>query len=244
MIFSLGQPNDICNMNCFQNVCFFLEKNIMKLKQKSNRASSALEILDNGQHPGNSTTNFPILTSSNDTDTTISTLNDNNLLIPSNNNTLTSSSSQHNNNSTTTTTNNNISTLTSTSNHYPGGRKSTSDVWKYAKKLNDGTTAKCNICDFTCVMSAHSTSSIRYHLIRKHQKQDLVIDSSSSNKPKISEEFKRELHALCYNAIVVDHRTFNDLRKNGIMAIFNKLCPGKTIFSNIIYLSVLLMHGL
>jgi hypothetical protein len=192
----------------------------------------------------------------------MSTLNDKSSLISSNNNTLTSStnindatsssSSINNNNSTssinihntTTTSNNNIPILTSTSNYYPGGRKSTSNVWKYAKKSDDGTIATCQSCDFTCVISAHSTSSIRYHLIHKHNKQDLIINSSPSKKPRISESFKRELHSLCYNSIVVDHRPFNDLRKKGIMAIFNKLCPGIIIFSNIICESVLLKDGL
>ena len=140
-----------------------------------------------------------------------------NPVIPSisNNNTLTPSLS-----------NNGILALASSSD-YLVARKSSSDVWKYAKKSDDGKLALCQLCSYSCSMASHSTSTIRYHLIYKHDKQDLLIDSSpSSAKPSVSERFKREIHALCYNAIVIDHRPFNDLRKKGIMAIFNKLCPG------------------
>ncbi|CAF4049657.1 unnamed protein product [Rotaria sp. Silwood2] len=74
---------------------------------------------------------------------------------------------------------------------------------------------------------SHSTSTIRYHLIRQHDKYDLIISpSSSSSKSKVSQHLKNELHSLCYNAIIIDHRPFNDMRKPGLLAIFNKLCPG------------------
>ena len=140
-----------------------------------------------------------------------------NHLMPfiSNNNTMTPSSL-----------NNGTLTLAS-SNDYFVARKFSSGVWKYAIKSDDGKLALCQLCNYSCSMASHSTSTIRYHLIHKHDKQDLIIDSSSSStKPSVSERFKREIHALCYNAIVMDHRPFNELRKKGIMAIFNKLCPG------------------
>jgi len=115
-------------------------------------------------------------------------------------------------------------------NNYSIGRKSSSNVWQYAIKSGDGKTAICQLCIYTCALVSHSTSTIRYHLIHQHNKQDLIINSSSSSssstKPHISEQFKREVHNLCYKAIVIDHRPFNDLRKQGILAIFNKLCPG------------------
>lgn len=110
------------------------------------------------------------------------------------------------------------------------GRKFSSKVWLYATKSDDGKTAMCNLCDYACSSKSHSTSTIRNHLIRKHKKNELIItESSSKSTPKISERFKREMHSLCYNAIITDNRPFNDFRKKGLLAIFKKLCPGMII---------------
>ncbi|CAF2167234.1 unnamed protein product [Rotaria magnacalcarata] len=110
------------------------------------------------------------------------------------------------------------------------GRKSSSDVWFYATKSDDGQLPTCKLCNYTCTSSSHSTLTIRYHLIRKHKKHDLLntIASSSTNKNKISEHLKKELHELCYNAVITDSRTFNDFRKEGMMTIFDRLTPGYT----------------
>ncbi|CAF3791041.1 unnamed protein product, partial [Rotaria sordida] len=108
-----------------------------------------------------------------------------------------------------------------------GGRKLTSKVWLYAKKSDDGQEASCLLCDYTCSCQSHSTSTIRQHLIIKHNKLDLILKSSSVlAKVKISEALKNELHQLCYYAIIKDGRPFNDLNKMGIIALINKLCPG------------------
>ncbi|CAM4765360.1 unnamed protein product [Rotaria magnacalcarata] len=110
------------------------------------------------------------------------------------------------------------------------GRKSSSDVWFYATKSDDGQLPTCKLCNYTCTSSSHSTLTIRYHLIRKHKKHDLLntIASSSTNKNKISEHLKKEPHELCYNAVITDSRTFNDFRKEGMMTIFDRLTPGYT----------------
>ena len=134
--------------------------------------------------------------------------------------------------------NNSVSLPVSNNNHRsrppnknnPNGRKISSNVWLYAMKSDDNKQAVCRLCGFTCTTSSHSTSSIRHHLIRQHDKYDLIINSSPSKNASISERFKRELHDLCYNAIVMDHRPFNDLRKKGIMTVFNRLCPGMIDF--------------
>ncbi|CAF4825681.1 unnamed protein product [Rotaria sp. Silwood1] len=126
-------------------------------------------------------------------------------------------------------TNTDISTVTSTplSQQNIGGRKLTSRVWLYAKKSDDGQEAACLLCDYTCSCRSHSTSTIRQHLIIKHNKLDLILKSSSVlAKFKISEGLKNELHQLCYYAIIKDGRPFNDLNKIGITALINKLCPG------------------
>ncbi|CAF1458616.1 unnamed protein product [Adineta steineri] len=113
-------------------------------------------------------------------------------------------------------------------NNNSNGRRSTSNVWRYATKSEDGKTATCHLCDFKCATSGHSTSTIRYHLIRRHNKTELIIttEPASAPKPAISSFYKKELHALCYNAIVMDHRPFNDLRKKGITMVFQKMCAG------------------
>ncbi|CAF3997905.1 unnamed protein product [Rotaria magnacalcarata] len=111
------------------------------------------------------------------------------------------------------------------------GRKSSSEVWLYATKSDDGQLATCKLCNYTCTSSSHSTSTIRYHLIRKHKKHNFLLNttaSSSTNKIKISEHLKKELHELCYNAVITDSRTFNDFRKEGMLAIFDRLMPGYT----------------
>ena len=46
----------------------------------------------------------------------------------------------------------------------------------------------------------------------------------------ISQALKKELHQLCYSAIIKDGRPFNDLNKSGITALINKLCPGIFFF--------------
>ena len=69
-------------------------------------------------------------------------------------------------------------------------QKFSSNVWLYATKSDDGCIARCNLCDYTCSSKSHSTSTIRYHLIHKHKKHDLVINqSSSTSTPKIRERF-------------------------------------------------------
>ncbi len=146
--------------------------------------------------------------------------------LPSSNDDIPPRQTSSDNHSAPSSSNNNILTSTASSDYFVT-RKSPSSVWKYAKKSDNGKIALCQLCNYSCAMKSHSTSTIRYHLIHKHNKQDLIISSSpSSAKSSVSERFKREIHALCYNAIVIDHRPFNDLRKKGIMAIFNKLCPG------------------
>ncbi|CAF5131060.1 unnamed protein product, partial [Rotaria socialis] len=46
------------------------------------------------------------------------------------------------------------------------GRKSTSSVWEFATKSDDGKHATCKLCNYTCTSSNHSTSTIRHHLIQ------------------------------------------------------------------------------
>ena len=106
-----------------------------------------------------------------------------------------------------------------------------SRVWQYARKSDNGKQAACLLCDFVCSCSGHFTSTIRQHLISKHAKTDLVLPASNSNKTtSVPEALKKELHQLCYYAIIKDSRTFNDLNKIGIRTLINRLCPGTFVF--------------
>ena len=109
------------------------------------------------------------------------------------------------------------------------GRTLISKVWSYAKKSDDGRKALCLLCDFTCSCDDHSTSTIRRHLISKHNKTDLVKEPSSSTEVTVSEGLRKQLHQLCYYAIIKDSRPFSDFSKIGIKALFEKLCPGASL---------------
>ncbi len=80
-----------------------------------------------------------------------------------------------------------------------------------------------NYVIFKCSCNSHSTSTIRQHLISKHNKTDLIIQSTSTStyKTAISQALKNELHQLCYIAIIKDSRSFSDLNKHGIKALLN-----------------------
>jgi hypothetical protein len=191
---------------------------------------------DNVEYYDNSTTTQSdiILSSLNNNNSNRSTTNESSLVL-STNTTKSASASDNNkntasssNNNTTSSSDNTNSTLTSSLHNNITGRQSSSIVWQYAIKSHDGKTATCQLCDYTCTVGGHSTSTIRYHLIRKHNKYDLIVQPSptAKSKPCICQHLKQELHSLCYNSVIIDNRPFNDFRKNGILAIFNKLCPG------------------
>ena len=59
--------------------------------------------------------------------------------------------------------------------------------------------------------------------------EHVLFESQKKNvgKEKIYESsFIRELREECIDAIIQDSRCFNDLRKPGILKLFNKIVPG------------------
>jgi hypothetical protein len=209
----------------------------MKPKQKKTSKIQVRQLVDDEEFYDDSTTitrstnSFSSSNSNNNNsdrltknNNTASPLNNSSSSSDSNSNT---ASSFDNNTNTTPLPNNNDSITTSSIPTNIIGRKSRSKVWLYAKKSEDNQSASCQLCDFTCSVVDHSTSTIRYHLIREHDRHDLIVKSLSTSKtPQISEHLKRELHSLCYRAIIIDQCSFNDFRKNGIIDIFKKICPG------------------
>ncbi|CAF2860814.1 unnamed protein product [Rotaria sp. Silwood2] len=197
--------------------------NPKQLTHNNNSLTSLTDTINSASSFNNNTTSS---SSSSNNNTTSSSFNNNTTSSSNNSNKITSSS--NNSNTTTSSSSNTGSTSTLLLPTNISGRKSTSKVWLYAIKSDDGKMASCLLCDYTCTIVDHSTSTIRYHLIHEHDKYDLIIKrpSTSSSEPHISERFRRDLHALCYRSIIIDQRPFNDFQKDGIMAIFNKLCPG------------------
>ncbi|CAF1429377.1 unnamed protein product [Adineta steineri] len=195
--------------------------NFNRLTNKNNISSP----LNNSNSDSNSNTSSSLNNSN-----TASSLNNSNTASSLNNsNTASSLSNNNNNDSNTTSLLNNNTNTTSLIPVNITGRKSCSKVWLWAIKSADGQSAACKLCDFTCTTADHSTSTIRYHLIKEHDKYDLIVKSSEeSDKPTISEHLKRELHSLCYRAIIIDQRSFNDFQKSGILDIFKKISPGYT----------------
>ena len=197
----------------------------MKLKRKGKNSNRALDIFNDEENHDALTTPTPVAATNLNSILTLA--NDNHAVILTSSATNLSSSSSSDNKDKPSSSHTNDSSTTITVNKNFSGRNSSSKVWLYATKSDDSKLATCNLCGHAYSVASHSTSAIRYHLIRKHKKHDLIINpSSSSSKSLISENLKRELHTLCYNAIIIDHRPFNDMRKKGLLAIFNKLCPG------------------
>ncbi|CAF3435850.1 unnamed protein product, partial [Rotaria sp. Silwood2] len=250
---SIATNNNSRTLSTFNNNIFSSSPNENGRILSTTNNNISLSSTNNNNRTSSTSNNNLLSSSTNNNNRILSISNNNTFSPPSNNNTFSPPSNNNtfsppsNNNIFSTSSNNNNPALLSINinpallstnirpvpssfyNKNSPGRKSTSNVWQYAKKSDDGKTAICLLCDYTCSIVSHSTSTILYHLIHKHNKYDLINNSSSSStKPHLSERFKRDLHALCYNAIVIDSRSFNDLRKKGILAVFNKLCPGYT----------------
>lgn len=103
-----------------------------------------------------------------------------------------------------------------------------SQVWKYAVRNDDNVTATCKICNNIVKTKNWSTTGLRKHLTQVHQ-IPLEISKSKTEKSKISNSLKKELHTLAINAIIQDSRSFDDLRRPGILNFLRKAIPGKYI---------------
>lgn len=108
-----------------------------------------------------------------------------------------------------------------------------SKVWQYAIRCPDSNYSICCLCSDNKKISTNngSTSTLRKHLISKHNIHELTlpIEKRKSAKMFININRKRELHALSINCIIKDGRTFNDLNKPGIRKLLQELLPGRFI---------------
>ncbi len=103
-----------------------------------------------------------------------------------------------------------------------------SNVWTYAKKISS-EKAQCIRCK-SMIKTVHGgTTTLRKHLITKHNLTHLILPTSErQNKQKstISREQKIRLDYLANLAIYEDGRTFNDLHKSGIRKFLAEAIPG------------------
>jgi hypothetical protein len=105
-----------------------------------------------------------------------------------------------------------------------------SQVWKYAIRCPDSEFSICCLCPNEKKISTNngSTSTLRKHLITKHQLYELALPNNKRKKtaPSINKNKKQHLHDLFTKCIIRDGRTFNDLQKPGLKKILQELIPG------------------
>jgi hypothetical protein len=103
------------------------------------------------------------------------------------------------------------------------------NVWHYAKKLSTDK-AQCLKCKIIIMTARGGTTTLRKHLINKHDLTHLSLRSSARPKKEnsIPRERKIRLDHLANLAIFEDGRTFTDLRKNGIRKFLAEAIPGNS----------------
>ncbi|CAF5016027.1 unnamed protein product [Rotaria sp. Silwood1] len=108
-----------------------------------------------------------------------------------------------------------------------------SAVWQYAVRDDNRNYATCCLCPDNKRISTNngSTTTLRKHLIAKHNKLDLILPNSKRkhNKTLFNPIKKQQLHHMLIGCIIRDGRTFNDFEKAGIKKILQVLVPGKFI---------------
>ena len=103
-----------------------------------------------------------------------------------------------------------------------------SNVWHYAKKVTNDT-AQCIKCKMQIKTIRGGTTTLRKHLINKHKLIHLSLPLSSLHKKTsnaVEREQKVRLDYLATVAIILDGRSFSDLRKTGITKFLSVAIPG------------------
>jgi hypothetical protein len=105
-----------------------------------------------------------------------------------------------------------------------------SEVWQYAIRCPNSEFSICCLCPNDKKISTNngSTSTLRKHLITKHQLYQLALPNNKRKRsgPSIDNNKKQHLHDLFTKCIIRDGRTFNDLQKPGLKKILQELIPG------------------
>jgi hypothetical protein len=103
-----------------------------------------------------------------------------------------------------------------------------SNVWNYATKVSS-EEAQCVRCKCMIKTVCGGTSTLRKHLVTKHNLTHLILQKSQRRETKqsaISRERKIRLDYLANLAIYEDGRTFTDFRKSGIRKFLAEAIPG------------------
>ena len=102
-----------------------------------------------------------------------------------------------------------------------------SNVWKYAKKISKAE-ARCIKCKAVVKTPGGGTSTLRKHLVKKHNLTHLLLraPARSHTNDSLPREQKGRLDYLAYLAIFEDGRTFGDLQKPGIAKFLAEAIPG------------------
>ena len=71
-----------------------------------------------------------------------------------------------------------------------------------------------------------ATSTLRKHLVKKHNKIDLLLTSEGGEPvERMSSTKRNRLHQLLINAIIIDGRCFGDFRKSGFSRFLADAIP-------------------
>jgi hypothetical protein len=103
-----------------------------------------------------------------------------------------------------------------------------SNLWDYMTK-QENQKAKCNKCNKILSRQNGATSGLRKHLFHVHKVQSfgIISENSRSKSSEISTEDKEKLDSILINCIAQDGRGFDDMRRPGMLKVFNHLAPGE-----------------
>lgn len=109
-----------------------------------------------------------------------------------------------------------------------------SNVWNHAHRdPNDSGWAICDLCPSfpapkRISTKGGATSTLRKHLIKAHNKTDLILlPRDDIRGKKLSKSKRDKLHQLLISAIIVDGRCFSDFRKPGFSRFLQYAIPGE-----------------
>ncbi|CAF1565488.1 unnamed protein product, partial [Adineta ricciae] len=117
-----------------------------------------------------------------------------------------------------------VDTNVSQSNHNRGSR-----VWDYMSKEKE-EKARCFKCKALLSRQNGATSGLRKHLFQVHKIEAFrtVTGNLQTNSDEISTEEKKKIDSLVINCIIRDGRSFDDMRRPGILKLINHLVPTYT----------------
>ena len=105
-----------------------------------------------------------------------------------------------------------------------------SQVWQHAERCPNSNYSICLLCPDNKKISANngSTSTLRKHLISKHQVHELALPNNKRKRIIASMDIKKthQLNELFIKCVVRDGRTFNDLQKPGMKYVLQQIIPG------------------